>query len=66
MGSALNSRCTTVVICRYRNQYSSDAMVQELASSQDCFAPPLLETQKKITAQVQNRAGVGARKGTGV
>lgn len=37
---------------RYRNQYSSDAMVQELASSQDVFAPALLETQKRLTAQL--------------
>ena len=38
--------------CRYRNQYTSDSMVAELASSQDLFAPMLLETQKRLTAEV--------------
>ena len=32
-----------------RNQYGSDAMVQELAGSQDVFATPLLETTRKLS-----------------
>eukprot|EP00983_Pelagomonas_calceolata_P120787 1160739-Pelagomonas_calceolata.AAC.1 len=35
----------------YRNQYSSDAMVQELAGSQEAFAPALLKTQMMLSAQ---------------
>uniref|UniRef100_A0A7S3VJD6 Importin N-terminal domain-containing protein n=1 Tax=Dunaliella tertiolecta TaxID=3047 RepID=A0A7S3VJD6_DUNTE len=37
---------------RYRNQYSSDAMVQELAGSQEAFAPALLKTQMMLSAQL--------------
>ncbi|KAF5835999.1 cellular apoptosis susceptibility/chromosome segregation 1-like protein [Dunaliella salina] len=37
---------------RYRNQYSSDAMVQELAGSQEVFAPALLKTQMMLSAQL--------------
>jgi len=51
--------------CRYRNQYSSDAMVQELASSQDAFAPALLKTQAMLSAQVSSQVPAVLGQGQG-
>lgn len=45
---------------RYRNQYGSDAMVHELEMSQNAFAPALLETQQKLSAQVRGGRGAHA------
>ena len=45
---------------RYRNQYSSDAMVSELEGSQNVFAPALLKTQMMLSAQVSTEGREGA------
>lgn len=47
---------------RYRNQYGSDAMVNELECSQNVFVVPLLETTKKLIAMLPQNADVSTLK----
>lgn len=52
--TVINGVCQTAnsIFKRYRNQYGSNELVSELASTQDVFAAPALETLQKLSALV--------------
>jgi hypothetical protein len=57
-----NSYKRSILHRRYRNQMRSDAMVAELASSQNAFAGPLLATQKLLSAQLPQAADASVQR----
>lgn len=58
LGTTLGVAATAnSIFKRYRNQYSSNELVAELADSQAAFAPKALETTQRLVAQLPSLVG---------